>query len=160
MELTLTLAKPYHKPYQPVYLYHCLLPPPRKWCNRHRLSVCLSISNFAQILVNGFAWNFQGRLAVSQWTNDWILVAIWIMDPDTDPYRDTGKTCLGRGMHCPGASSLYMWMIDCWSIHITINFMYRLSLWQCYKMTLYYALLYAFCLSAADRQANINKWSK
>jgi len=25
------------------------------------------------------------------------------MDPDTDPdpYRDTDKTCLGRGMHCP-----------------------------------------------------------
>ena len=25
---------------------------------------------------------------------------------DTDPDRDTGKTCLGRGMHCPSASSL------------------------------------------------------
>jgi len=22
-------------------------------------------------------------------------------DPDLDPYRDTGKTCLGGGMHCP-----------------------------------------------------------
>jgi len=22
-------------------------------------------------------------------------------DPDTDPYHDTGKTCLGGGMHCP-----------------------------------------------------------
>jgi len=22
-------------------------------------------------------------------------------DPDTDPYRDTGKMCLGEGMHCP-----------------------------------------------------------
>jgi len=28
-----------------------------------------------------------------------ILVAIRIMDPDP------GKTCLGGGMHCPGASS-------------------------------------------------------
>ena len=28
-------------------------------------------------------------------------------DPDTDPDpdRDTGKSCLGRGMLCPGASS-------------------------------------------------------
>ena len=25
-------------------------------------------------------------------------------DPDTDPYRDTGKTCVGGGMHCPSAS--------------------------------------------------------
>ena len=24
---------------------------------------------------------------------------------DPDPYRDTGKTCLGRGMHFPSASS-------------------------------------------------------
>ena len=23
-----------------------------------------------------------------------------ITDPDTDPYRDTGKSCLGGGMHC------------------------------------------------------------
>jgi len=30
-----------------------------------------------------------------------ILVA---MDPD--PYRDTVKTCLSGGMHCPSASSL------------------------------------------------------
>jgi len=30
-------------------------------------------------------------------------VAIRIADPDT--YRDTGKTCLGRGVHCPSASS-------------------------------------------------------
>jgi len=22
-------------------------------------------------------------------------------DPDTGPYRDTGKTCLGGDMHCP-----------------------------------------------------------
>jgi len=38
--------------------------------------------------------------------NKWlILVAIRIRDPDTDPYRDTGKTCLVGGMHCPSASS-------------------------------------------------------
>jgi len=33
-------------------------------------------------------------------------VAVWIRDPD--PYRDSGKTCLGGGMHGPSASSLYM----------------------------------------------------
>jgi len=27
-------------------------------------------------------------------------------DPEPDPYRDTGKTCLGGGMHCSSASSL------------------------------------------------------
>jgi len=32
--------------------------------------VCLSISNFAQKLLNRFAWNFQRRLAMGQWTND------------------------------------------------------------------------------------------
>ena len=26
-------------------------------------------------------------------------------DPDSDLYRDTGKTCLSGGMHCPSASS-------------------------------------------------------
>ena len=31
-----------------------------------------------------------------------------IMSPAHDWYRDTGKTCLGRGMHCPSTSSLYM----------------------------------------------------
>jgi len=33
------------------------------------LSVCLSVSNFSQKLLNGFAWNFQGRSAMGQWTN-------------------------------------------------------------------------------------------
>jgi len=31
--------------------------------------VCVSVSNFAQKLPNRFAWNFQGRLAMGQWTN-------------------------------------------------------------------------------------------
>ena len=30
-------------------------------------------------------------------------------DPDPDPDRDTGKTCLGRSMHCPSASSPHIW---------------------------------------------------
>ena len=30
----------------------------------------------------------------------------WDADTDPDSYHDTGKTCLGRGMHCPSASSI------------------------------------------------------
>jgi len=49
------------------------LPPPGTICNRRCLfvclSVCLPVSNFAQNkLLNGFAWNFQGRLEMGQWT--------------------------------------------------------------------------------------------
>jgi len=43
---------------------------------------------------------------MGQWTNDWILVAIRITDPDTDPDRIvTLVRRLGQGMHCPSASS-------------------------------------------------------
>ena len=31
-------------------------------------------------------------------------------DPDTCLYRDTGKTCLGGGMHCPSASSFSLFL--------------------------------------------------
>jgi len=67
------------------------------------LSVCLTVTNFAQKLPNRFAWNFHGRMAMGQWTNDYILVAIRITVPH--PYHDIGKTCLGGDMHCPSASS-------------------------------------------------------
>jgi len=46
------------------------------------LSVCLSVSNFVQRLLNGFAWNFQRRLAMGQmvkfcwWSRLWMW--IWI----------------------------------------------------------------------------------
>jgi len=78
------------------------------------LFVCLSVSNFVQKLPNRFAWNYQWTLAISQWTNDKILVAIQIRKvvnghksaAHTDlPDGGWGKTCLGRGMHCPRASS-------------------------------------------------------
>jgi len=39
-------------------------------CFRRCLSVCLSVSNFAQKLPSRFAWNFQERLAMGDWTND------------------------------------------------------------------------------------------
>jgi len=44
-----------------------------------------------------------------QWANknDKFLVAIRIMDP----YRDTGKTCLGGGMHCPRASTVVFFVV-------------------------------------------------
>ena len=45
-------------------IYFLLTPPKRlRFC---RLSLCLSVSNFAQKLCNRFARNFQGRLAMGQ----------------------------------------------------------------------------------------------
>ena len=42
-------------------------------------SVCLSVINFAQKLRNGFARNFQGRLAMGQWTiKFWWRFGSWI----------------------------------------------------------------------------------
>ena len=32
-------------------------------------------------------------------------------DQGPDPYRDTGKTCLGGGMHCPGASGSFIYFL-------------------------------------------------
>jgi len=34
----------------------------------------------------------------------WLRSGSWI-HPDPDPYRDTSKTCLGGGMHCPSSSN-------------------------------------------------------
>jgi len=89
----------------------------RYWCISVKevvfssLFVCLSLSNFVQKLPNGFAWNFQGRLAIDQ-LNKWLNFG---RDPDhgyPDPSRDTGRTCLGRGMHCSIASSFHYAFID------------------------------------------------
>jgi len=41
-------------------------------------------------------------------------VVIRVRDPD--PYRDTGKTCLGGGMHCPSASRWY-WLVFVLIVH-------------------------------------------
>jgi len=49
------------------------------------LSVCLSVSNFAQKLSNGFAWNFQGRLAMG--ANEQLLRFWWRSGSPTG-YRD------------------------------------------------------------------------
>jgi len=34
-----------------------------------------------------------------------VAIQISNTDPDPDPYRDTGKTCLGGGMRCLSAST-------------------------------------------------------
>jgi len=38
------------------------------------------------------------------------LVAIGITDPDMDRDCDTGKTCLGGGMHCPVLLVVYLFI--------------------------------------------------
>jgi len=55
----------------------------------------MSVSNFTQKLVS----HFQGMLAIGQCTNVQILVEIRIRD--SDPYCDTGKTCVGGGCIIP-----------------------------------------------------------
>jgi len=98
------------------------------------LSVCLSLSNFAQKLPNGFAWNFQGRFqwAIEQTVKFWRRFG-WPSRysdcfPDSSLLGDslrkvvnghksaahthsldggTGKTCPGGGVHCPSASSYH-----------------------------------------------------
>ena len=43
-----------------------------------------------------------------------------------DPYRDTGKTCVGGGMHCPSAScGKKMWVNACCEIFEKVR-----SCWQ------------------------------
>jgi len=66
------------------------LPLSRRICNHCYLFVCLSAT---------LRKNFQMDLQE-------ILVAIRIMDLEMDLHHDTGKTCLGGGMHSPCASSL------------------------------------------------------
>ena len=64
------------------------------------LFVYLHVSNFARKLPNGFACNFQGRLAMGHRTKDYILVAIRVTnldtdsDPGPDPYRDMVRRAL------------------------------------------------------------------
>jgi len=85
------------------------------------LFVSLTVSNFAQKLLNGFAWNVHRRLIMGQWTNDYILleieITVWIQGlfcvfvtigryGDTDsPDGGTRRTYLGWGMHWSNTSS-------------------------------------------------------
>jgi len=55
-------------------------------------------------------------------------IRIRIRNPD--PYRDTGKTCLGGGMHYPSASSFLMFLYYC---QIVISAVFMLVAFQpCY----------------------------
>ena len=73
------------------------------------LFVCLFVSNFAQnvqrdlheVFREGWQWPMNKRLNCggNRFTDP---------EPDTDPYCDSGKTCLGGGMHFPIASSLFI----------------------------------------------------
>jgi len=98
------------------------------------LFVCLSVGNFAQKLPNGFVWNFQGRLAMGQWTK--LMVKRWwqwARDADTDPYRDTGKTCLGGGMHGPSDSNIAN-VIDFICTSWWLSYVFMCLLWPPYKI--------------------------
>jgi len=54
---------------------------------------------------------FSGKVDMGQWTVDWILVAIWI----------TGKSCLGRGMHCPTALQVWYCFVNYSSCNCILN---------------------------------------
>jgi len=76
------------------------LPPPRTLCNRRCL--CLSVCPLAAVRKN-FRTDLHEIFREGwQWANEQ-MTKFWCMD--TDPHRDTGKTCLGGGMHCPSAAS-------------------------------------------------------
>ena len=54
----------------------------------------MSVSNFAQNTSERICVKFSGNFGngpVNKWLN---------FGGDSDPYRDIGKTCLGKGMHC------------------------------------------------------------
>jgi len=69
----------------PVCLFACLF-------------VCLPVSNFAQKVSTNLHDIFR---EVGNGPRNKLLN----FSGDPVPDRDTGKTCLGRGMHCPSASS-------------------------------------------------------
>jgi len=62
------------------------------------LFVCLTVSNFAQKVSTNLRDIFR---EVGNGPRNKLLN----FSGDPVPDRDTGKTCLGRGMHCPSASS-------------------------------------------------------
>ena len=81
---------------------------------------CLSVSNFAKNLPNGFARDFQGRLAAT--ASEQIIQFWWrsgsrIRIRIPDPHRDTSKMCLGGGVHCPSASSFSILLLSLLSIN-------------------------------------------
>jgi len=49
-----------------------------------------------------------------------VAIRITDLDTDPDPDRDTGKTCLGGGMNCHSASSLYIFVV-LYSRHLLVQ---------------------------------------
>jgi len=52
-------------------------------------------------------------------------------DPYADPYRDIGKTCLGRGMHCPSVSIVGLVLVILYllvSVNVAVNYFRLLPL--------------------------------
>jgi len=80
------------------------------------LFVCLSVfllatlckdfrTDLHEVFTKGWQWANEQMFKFC-WRSGSEMVAIRIRDPD--PYRDTGKTCLDRGTHCPSASSFVL----------------------------------------------------
>jgi len=94
------------------YMY--LITSAREDCNRRCLFVCLLATlrkNFWTDLHEIFreCWQLGNEQTVTFWWRSRIRIRI----------ADTGKTCLGGGMHCLSASSYYM--IGCPSYNCTGN---------------------------------------
>jgi len=77
----------------------------------YEIVVCLFVSLLATLCKN-FQTDFHEIFMEGlQWANEQMIKFGGDPDhgsgPDMDPglYRDTGKTCLGRGMHSPSVSS-------------------------------------------------------
>ena len=79
------------------------------WANAHRNGrsaeyrwhLCSTPQSLAEIFREGWQW------ASEQMIKFWWRSESPIRLTDPDPYHDTGKTCLGGGMHCPSASSYF-----------------------------------------------------
>jgi len=73
------------------------------------LSVCL-LATLHKKASKWICMKFSGKV-VSGPMNEWLNVVVILIHPD--PYRNTGKTCLGRGMHWPSV------LVDKWEAHVT-----------------------------------------
>ena len=60
-----------------------LIPPPRRLCYRRCLSVCFSVSNFAQKTSERICMKFSGKINGNWPTNEWLNFGGDPDDPDT-----------------------------------------------------------------------------
>ena len=100
------------------------------------LSVCLSATLRKKIWTDLHEIIREGW----QWANEQTIRFWWRSGPYTDPYSDTGKTCLGGGMHCPSASSFnycnHSWLqyLGNYSIIASARMWYPISRHWCQKL--------------------------